>query len=104
MRLTTTSCLSIGLLLDFLAPGYQRDILDGVSRAVARRGANLLVFVGGEFAAEQLGTDDNIVFQSAKKPAVDGVVAPMSTLINKIGPEPGRRILSDLGVPAVSLG
>lgn len=104
MRLTTTSCLSIGLLLDFLAPGYQRDILEGVSRAVARRGANLLVFVGGEFADEQLSTDGNIVFQSAKKPAVDGVVAPMSTLTNKVGPELGLRILRGLGVPSVSLG
>lgn len=104
MRLTTTSCLSIGLLLDFLSPGYQRDILDGVSRAVARRGANLLVFVGGTFADEELGSDENIVFQTAKKPAVDGVVAAMSTLINKVGPEPGRRILRGLGVPTVSLG
>lgn len=104
MRLTTTSCLSIGLLLDYLSPGYQRDILDGVSRAVARRGANLLVFVGGEFADEQLSSHDNIVFQSARRPSVDGVVAPMSTLINKVGPEQGRRILSRLGVPSVSLG
>lgn len=104
MRLTTTSCLSIGLLLDYLAPGYQRDIFDGVSRAVGRRGANLFVFVGGGFLDEGLSTDANVVFQSAKRPAVDGVVAAMSTLTNKVGPELGQRILLGLGVPCVSLG
>jgi phosphoserine phosphatase RsbU/P len=104
MRLTTTSCPSIGLLLDNLASGYQRDIMAGVSRAAAQRGANLFVFVGGAFIDESLSIGDNVLFRCAGKPALDGVVAATSTLINNVGAEPGQRILQSLGVPCVSLG
>jgi sigma-B regulation protein RsbU (phosphoserine phosphatase) len=104
MRLTTTSCPSIGLLLDNLASGYQRDIMTGADRAASQRGANLFVFVGGAFVDESLSIGDNVLFRCAGRPALDGVVAATSTLINNVGAEPGQRILQGLGVPCVSLG
>lgn len=104
MRLTTTSCPTIGLLIDLLRSGYQRDIIDGVALATSRRGANLLVFVGRQFADEACSMEDNFVYQSARKPAVDGAVVAMGTLVNFLGAEAGRRILRGLGVPCVSLG
>jgi DNA-binding LacI/PurR family transcriptional regulator len=104
MRLTTTSCPSIALLVDFLASGYQRDIIDGVSRAVSARGANLLVFVGGWFLDESLETEGNVIYRHIGKAGVDGAVAAMSTLINNIGAEAGRNILQAISVPRVSLG
>lgn len=104
MRLTTASCPSIGLLLDYLATGYQRDIIDGVSRAAAARGANLLVFVGGWFLDESLETESNVIYSHVTRASVDGAVAAMSTLINKLGADTGRSILRRIGVPCVSLG
>jgi DNA-binding LacI/PurR family transcriptional regulator len=104
MRLTTASCPSIGLLLDHLASGYQHDIIDGVSRAAAARGANLLIFVGGWFLDESLETESNVIYGHVTKTSVDGAVVTMSTLINMLGADAGRSILGRIGVPCVSLG
>jgi phosphoserine phosphatase RsbU/P len=104
MRLTTSFCPSIGLLLDYLASGYQRDIIEGVSRAAAARGSNLLLFVGGWFLDDSLETEGNVIYRQVTKTSVDGAVAAMSTLINKLGADAGRKIMPGLGVPCVSLG
>lgn len=104
MRITTSSCPSIGLLLDILATGYQRDLIEGVARATAGRAANLLVFVGGWFWDESLSTEANVLYRHVGKPALDGVVVATSTLINRIGAEPGRRIIRGFDLPSVSVG
>ncbi len=104
MRITTSSCPSIGLMVDFLATGYQRDIMEGVSRTAAARGANLLVFVGGWFMDESLNSEGNAVYRQIGKGGVDGVIAAMSTLTNAIGVEAGQRVLQRIPVPQVSVG
>src|SRR5688500_20159254 len=98
MRITTSSCPSIGLMVDFLATGYQRDSMEGVSRAAASRGVNLVVFVGGWFLDESLNSEGNAVYRQIGKGGVDGVIAAMSTLTNGIGLEAGQRVLKSLPV------
>jgi DNA-binding LacI/PurR family transcriptional regulator len=104
MRITTSSCPSIALLVDFLATGYQRDLIEGVALAVSRRGANLFVFAGGWFLDESLNAEGNVIYRHIAKPAVDGVAVAMSTLINNLGAEPGRRVLRNFKLPSVSIG
>ncbi|HVZ37265.1 MAG TPA: substrate-binding domain-containing protein, partial [Polyangiaceae bacterium] len=104
MRLTTTSCPNVGLFVDCLATGYQRDLIEGVSRAASQRGANLWVFIGGWFTDESLSHEDNVVYQLARRPAIDGLVVASSTLLNRLGAAASERILRGLGLPLVSLG
>lgn len=103
-RLTTTTNLNVGLLIDWLALGYQGDIIDGVVKAASERGANLLLFFGGAFTSESLTDPHDSVFARARQPAVDGVVAAMGTLVPHLGPESSGRALNQLGVPVVSIG
>lgn len=104
MRLTSTPSPNIALLLDYLGNAYQRDLIDGVMRAAAERGATVWIFVGGWFKDETLRRDENVVYQLVKKPAIDGVVAAMSSLITLVGRVPGERALRNLRMPAVSIG
>lgn len=104
MKLTTVSCPSIGLLVDWLAIGYQGDIIQGVTRAAAQRGANLLVYFGGAFTDEALVDANNAVYASARQPVVDGVIALTSGLVGVLGADACGRVLKSLGVPVVSIG
>ncbi|MEY2930561.1 MAG: hypothetical protein RL033_1310 [Pseudomonadota bacterium] len=104
MRATSTSRPNIALLIDLVSNAYQRDLIDGVLRAAAERGANVWIFVGGRFQDEELRRGDNVVYQLASKPAIDGIVAAMSSLINQIGRAPGERLLRGFRLPVVSIG
>jgi len=104
LKLTTASCPSIGLLVDWLAIGYQGDIIQGVARAAAQRGANLIVYFGGEFTDEPLVDANNAVYASARQPVVDGVVALTGGLVGALGADACGRILKSLDVPVVSIG
>jgi DNA-binding LacI/PurR family transcriptional regulator len=103
-RLTTTNCLNVGLLIDWLVPGYQGGIIEGVVKAASVRGANLLMFFGGAFRSEALTEPDESVFRLAGQPVVDGVVAAMGTLAVHLGQEASARVLERLGTPWVSIG
>jgi DNA-binding LacI/PurR family transcriptional regulator len=85
-------------------PGYQGGIIEGVVKAASVRGANLLLFFGGAFRSETLTEPDESVFQLARQPAVDGVVAAMGTLAVHLGQESSVRVLKRLGIPWVSIG
>jgi len=104
MRHTTTTRPNVALLLDYLSNAYQRDLIDGASRAARERGANTWIFVGGWFKDEALGLDDNVVYQLVRKPAIDGVVAAMSSLVTLLGRAAGERILRRFQLPTVSVG
>jgi LacI family transcriptional regulator len=104
MRITTSTCPSVGLLVDWLAHGYQDDVVEGVERAASQRGANLFVFVGGSFLNEALAEANNTAFAGARHPVVDGVVALSGTLVNPLGAGACERILESLDVPVVSVG
>ncbi|HKO93064.1 MAG TPA: substrate-binding domain-containing protein [Polyangiaceae bacterium] len=92
------------MLIDWLAIGYQGDIVQGVARAAAQRGANLLVYFGGAFTDEALTQANNAVYASARHPSVDGVIALAGGLVGALGADACRRILKGLAVPIVSIG
>lgn len=104
MRATSSSRPNIALLLDFVSNAYQRELIDGVMRAAAERGANVWIFVGGRFQDEELRRGDNVVYQLVSKPALDGIVAAMSSLTAQIGRTSGERAMRSLRLPTVSIG
>ncbi len=104
MRATSSSRPNIALLLDLVGNAYQRALIDGVVRAAAEHSANVWILVGGRFEDETLGHGDNVVYRLASKPAIDGVVAAMSSLTNLRGQATGERVLRNFRLPAVSIG
>ena len=104
MGLATSSVPNVALLIDFLSNAYQRDLIDGTLRGARESGANVWVIVGGWFKDESLTRDENVVFQLVRKPAIDGVVAAMSSLTTLVGRATGERALRNFKLPTMSLG
>ncbi len=104
MRLTTTSCPNLGVIVDSLETGYQRDIIRGARRYCADRGANLIVYLAGPFGSEGTLQGRNLVLRSVSRPAIDALVSVTTTMINETGLGLGERFLNELEVPFVSLG
>lgn len=104
MRASSSTRPNLALLLDQVSNAYQRDLIDGVMRAAAERGANVWIFAGGRFQDEELQRNDNVVYQLVSKPALDGIVAAMSSLTAQLGRASGERALRNLRLPTVSIG
>jgi hypothetical protein len=74
MRATSSSRPNIALLIDLMSNAYQRDLIDGVLRATAERGANVWIFVGGQLRGQEFETSALLPSRLASRQRDDAMI------------------------------
>lgn len=104
-RRTVDGNQRIGVLLAHFNDSFQRDLWKAVRHRARGRGVSTVAFLGHGLDEPQLRHRTSTqLYQLARGPLLDGLIVFSHNVGTHSGPEAVSRLISTLGLPAVSIG